>query len=100
MAVDIQQGFEYQGNDWWKWWVWLEGPDEDLDRIDHVVYTLHATFPDPVRTCTDRLSKFRLQSSGWGMFTIHASVVDKDGNSFKLKHLLELEYPDGTRTTA
>lgn len=100
MNVEIKQGFEYQGNDYWKWWVWIEGPEHDLDQIDQVVYTLHRTFPDPVRTVRDRSSKFRLDTAGWGVFRIHAKVLFKIGGEIKLSHDLELEYPDGTPTAA
>lgn len=100
MALKINQGFEYKGNDWWKWWVWIEGSETDLDKIDHVTYTLHPTFPDPVRTVDDRKAKFRLDTAGWGVFWIHAKVVNKDKTEIRLKHYLVLEYEDGTRTTA
>jgi transcription initiation factor IIF auxiliary subunit len=100
MTVRIEQGFQYQGDDWWKWWIWLEGSPQELDRIDHVVYRLHPTFPNPVRTVRDRASKFRLDAIGWGVFTIRAQVVDKDGTTTRLEHDLVLEYPDGTPTTA
>ena len=99
MAIKIEQGFAYQGNDYWKWWIWVEGPADELDRIDYVVYTLHPTFPNPVRTVTDRASKFRLDTMGWGVFRIYAKVVDKGSNETRLKHDLVLEYPDGTPTT-
>ena len=99
MALTIQQGFEYQGNDWWKWWVWIDGPPEELDAIDHVIYTLHRTFPQPVRKTDDRLSGFKLSTSGWGVFTIYATLVHKDGGETELSHDLRLEYGDGTPTT-
>ena len=41
MALTIKQDFEYQGHDYWKWWIWLEGSDEELDQIDRVIYILH-----------------------------------------------------------
>ena len=100
MSVRIEQGFKYQGDDWWKWWIWIEGSEDELDKIDHVVYTLHPTFSDPVRTVKDRESKFRLDTAGWGVFLIRAKVVSKKGEETRLKHDLVLEYPDGTRTTA
>ena len=99
-ALKIAQDFEYKGNDWWAWWIWIEGADEDLDRIDHVIYTLHHTFPNPVRTVRDRPSKFRLSTAGWGVFRIYAKIVDKKGESFNLHHDLILNYPDGTSTKA
>ena len=91
----IAQSEEYQGDDWWKWAVWVEAPDEALDRIDYVEWILHATFPDPVRRTRDRESKFRLETGGWGVFQIAARVMKKDGEQIKLRHDLSLHYPDG-----
>lgn len=101
MSLRVEQGFEYQGNDYWTWWLWIEGPDAELDAIDHVVYKLHNTFPDPVRKVKDRTSKFRLETCGWGVFIVRIRVVGKDGTPLAtLQHQLVLEYPDGKRNTA
>jgi transcription initiation factor IIF auxiliary subunit len=96
MALRIEQGFEYQGEDWWKWWIWIDGPQAELDQVDRVVYVLHPTFPNPVRTVTDRSTKFRLQTAGWGVFLIRAKVIHKGGTETSLTHYLQLEYPDGS----
>ncbi len=98
--VSVAQWQEYDGDDWWRWAVWLEGPDETLDQIDLVEWTLHPTFPEPVRRIRDRASRFRLETAGWGVFTIHARLVMKGGSERKLRHQLKLNYPDGTPTTA
>jgi transcription initiation factor IIF auxiliary subunit len=100
MNLQIQQGSEYEGHDYWKWWVWLEGPDEELDRVETVVYHLHPTFRNPVRAVTDRASKFLLETAGWGVFKLRATLHRKDGTREQLSHELELRYPDGTPTTA
>jgi transcription initiation factor IIF auxiliary subunit len=71
-----------------------------LDDIDRVVYILHPTFHNPVREVEDRGSKFRLETSGWGTFTIHAKAVHRDGRETPLHHDLKLVYPDGTPTFA
>jgi transcription initiation factor IIF auxiliary subunit len=95
MSLKIEQGSNYKGNDLWKWWIWIEGPDTELDQIDHVVYTLHPTFPRPVRTVKTRENKFHLASEGWGTFTVYANVVNKDGTTKGMEHYLKLEYEDG-----
>jgi len=100
MALRIAQDFEYKDSDWWTWWVWIEGPDNELDQCAQVTYVLHPTFPSPVRTVTDRASKFKLETAGWGVFKIYATVAKKEGTEVKLEHDLVLEYPDGTATTA
>jgi len=100
MALTIQQEASYAGSDRWKWSVWVDGPADELDSLDRVTYILHPTFHQPVREVTDRGTKFRLDTSGWGTFTIHAKAQFKDGHETVLKHELELQYPDGTPTTA
>lgn len=92
----ISQGFKYEGDDWWTWWIWIEADDVLLNEIEVVVYTLHPTFYEPVRRITDRKSKFKLKTDGWGTFTIYAKVILKDKEEIALKHELHLEYPDGT----
>src|SRR5262245_21531778 len=100
MGVSISQEATYVGNDRWKWSVWLDGPADELDSIDHVTYVLHPTFHRPVRDTRDRASKFRLETSAWGTFRIYAKAMYKDGREVPLEHDLVLKYPDGTPTTA
>ena len=91
----IAQGEKYQSNDWWSWWVWIEGTAEELRAVESATYTLHPTFYNPVRKVTDRRSKFLLKESGWGGFTIYARVDLKTGKKRNLKHELTLSYPEG-----
>ncbi len=92
----IAQDFHYEGDDWWSWWLWIEANPADLNEVDHVVYTLHPTFPQPVRKVRDRGSKFLIKTEGWGTFRIYAKVVLNDRNEIDLTHELVLHYPDGT----
>jgi transcription initiation factor IIF auxiliary subunit len=94
-ALRIGQSEAYQGDDWWSWSVWVDGPKKDLDGIDFVEYTLHPTFRDPVRTIKTRHNGFRLKTEGWGVFPIYARVCKKDGSVLRLKHQLKLSYPSG-----
>lgn len=91
--IKVAQSSEYLGNDSWRWSVWMEGPGEDLDTIEAVVYTLHPTFSPPVITVSTRSNKFRLDTQGWGTFTIYVTVKFKDGTIMELEHELELNYP-------
>jgi len=100
MALKIAQDYKYVGDDYWKWSVWLDGPKRELDRVESVTYTLHPTFPKPVRTVDSRKNRFRLSTEGWGIFTLYAKVTNKDGSIERLKHPLELRYPDGKLTEA
>ncbi len=92
---EIKQGSSFEKDDWWTWWVWIEGSENDLDKIESVVYILHSTFKDPVRTNTNRSEKFMLKTSGWGVFTLYAKIILKDGKHIKLSHDLKLYYPSG-----
>jgi transcription initiation factor IIF auxiliary subunit len=100
MSLTIVQSSTYKGEDWWEWSVWLDGPDAELDQVKEVIYRLHPTFPSPVRTVRNRKSGFKLSTGGWGVFTIRATVLNKDGKTTCLIHELVLKYPDGTPTTA
>jgi transcription initiation factor IIF auxiliary subunit len=98
--LEIRQWDKYEGDDWWKWAVWIEGSDDDLDQVEYVEWTLHPTFSKPIRKVRNRDQRFRLETGGWGTFEIGARVQAKDGNALHLRHDLKLYYPDGTETDA
>jgi transcription initiation factor IIF auxiliary subunit len=98
--MEIRQSESYSGDDWWQWSVWLDGTTEELDAVEYVDWHLHPTFPQPVRRVTDRSSKFRLETGGWGAFRVSAVATLKSGESVRLRHALELHYPDDTPTEA
>ena len=100
MALSINQHQDYLGSDRWRWSVWLDGDSGELDAVDYVTYILHPTFHNPVRRVTDRFTNFRLETSGWGTFTVRANVIYRDGHESLLEHDLVLLYPDGTPTLA
>jgi hypothetical protein len=97
MTIRIKQQTTPKGRDWWEWSVWLEGTKKDLDAIDHVEYTLHPTFPNPVRPVANRRTGFRLDSSGWGEFTIYLEIKNKDGSTKKRRHYLKLNEPETSK---
>jgi hypothetical protein len=93
VTLRVRQDSVYQGSEWWKWSVWLDGSSKELAAIDHVVYTLHPTFPDPVQTVKNRRTGFKLESSGWGEFEIYLQIVDSKGKVRKRRHWLKLSNP-------
>jgi NTE family protein len=93
LGLELDQHSKYLGDDYWHWSVWVEGTDEELDGVDHVVYTLHPTFPNPVRTVRERSTKFRLESEGWGVFRLFATVVYSDRTQRVLEIDLKFDYP-------
>jgi transcription initiation factor IIF auxiliary subunit len=96
----IAQDQHYKGEDWWEWSVWIDASPDELATIEKVIWRLHPTFPQPVRETTDRQNHFKLDTAGWGTFPIRADVVTTGGKPIKLKHELELHYPDGTPSPA
>ena len=97
MNFAVAQSQRYEGDQWWKWSLWIEGSDEDLNLIDSVTYRLHPTFPEPIRTVTDRASKFQLRCSGWGIFRIPVEVRLKNGETIALAHQLQFSVPRHVR---
>ncbi len=90
----VKQSYTYTGDDYWNWSVWIESKDRDkLDKISSVTYHLHNTFLDPVRVVTNRKTKFKLESSGWGEFRIYIVIKLKGNTVIELTHDLKLEYP-------
>ena len=97
MNFFVAQNQKYEGDQWWKWSLWIEGSDDDLDQIASVTYMLHPTFPQPIRTVSDRRSKFQLRCSGWGIFLIPVTVRLKNGATIELQHQLQFALPRSAR---
>ncbi len=79
------------GGNRWDWTVFILASSDVLGQINCVEYTLHPTFPDPVRTVCQQGSPdqaFAISSNGWGTFTIHIRVIMKNGQIKKLEHRL------------
>jgi transcription initiation factor IIF auxiliary subunit len=82
----------YLGNSTWNWTIFLTGPKGVLDTVSYVEYTLHPTFPNPVRRVnqtTDPRYPFGLTTSGWGTFNVGIKVVFKNGQVRNLTHSLQ-----------
>src|ERR1700686_3429593 len=90
MSLEIKQSATYKGGDRWDWSVWVDGTKAEMEKVRSVTYRLHETFPDPVRVRTSRSEKFRLDSSGWGEFTILVNI-DAGGKKIVRRHYLKLE---------
>jgi transcription initiation factor IIF auxiliary subunit len=96
--MKIAQSEHYEGQDWWRWSVWIDARLDELNEVEKVIWHLHPTFPEPDREHKNREEKFKLETAGWGTFRVVADVVMKDGRKAKLQHELELRYPDGKPT--
>lgn len=75
----------------YKVWVYLDGPD--LPYVAKVTYELHRTFARNRRgvSRTSRNPQCRLAIWTWGVFTVHALVEDKFGNTYELRHRLSYD---------
>jgi hypothetical protein len=93
MTLGLKQSSEPKGANEWKWSVWLEGTRAELANVERVVYHLHPTFPDPIRTVTERKTSFRLDETGWGEFEIVAHATLKRGTAVTLRAWLALGHP-------
>lgn len=94
MAYSIEQEEEYLGNDRWNWRAWIDASELELDAVDHVTWYLHPTYAEPVVELNNRQERFAIARSAWGSFQLQAEVRRKDGTTRKLRHDLQLWYPD------
>jgi transcription initiation factor IIF auxiliary subunit len=74
---------------WWQWGVHLTGPTATLGKIKCVEYSLHPSFPNPVRVVCNPQKGFELMTNGWGTFSIPIKVIFKDGTTQTLTHQLQ-----------
>ncbi len=74
---------------WWEWSMFIDGAKSELDRIRCVEYTLHPTFPNPVRVVCTRQNGFDLTARGWGTFAVGVKLMLKDGSTQSMSHQLE-----------
>jgi transcription initiation factor IIF auxiliary subunit len=87
----------YVGSGRYDWTVFLEGSESTLNTIECVEYTLHPSFPNPVRKVCNRGNRFSLSSNGWGEFNISVRILFKDGRVTLLSHMLNLKQRPGAQ---
>jgi transcription initiation factor IIF auxiliary subunit len=78
---------------YWSWTVFIKAPNDVLDQVKCVEYTLHPTFPNPVQEVCNRGTgpAFALSARGWGTFQIRIRVLLKNGGVQELTHYLKFE---------
>jgi transcription initiation factor IIF auxiliary subunit len=89
--IQVANSAVYAGSGQWDWKIYLVAPASVLDRIAYVEYTLHPSFPNPVRRVSTRGNNFALTARGWGEFNIAVKVVAKSGDVTRLLHWLTLK---------
>ncbi len=97
MSLLMKQDSHYVGRNQWEWSVWLEGPAEELDQVDHMFYNLGTGFNRPVREVYDRETNFRLSTFAWDPTVLYAKAIFKDGHEQHFEH--QVEFVDPTAVT-
>lgn len=84
---------EYLSNQRWEWSVYLVTSPDVLSHIKCVQYTLHPTFPNPVRLVCEKGTDsrpFALNGEGWGEFEIPIAVTFDNGSRQVFTYQLKL----------
>ena len=79
--------------DFYRWKIFADASDSELDNIDYIEYELHPSIPNSYRPIADRNSKFALKFNSWGEFTVRMTVVFKNGTKNNFVHHLNTENP-------
>lgn len=80
---------------WYRWRVFVNEPDEILNEIEYVDYLLHPSFPGPNRRVGQerKNSKFYLESEGYAGFDMYITVKFKDGTEEETEYFLDINKP-------
>lgn len=95
----MHTGQRYE-RDWYDWCVFASGDEAELQHIKSIEYTLHPSFPDPVRTVSDRDHRFAVMSNGWGSFTMKIRTIFCDGPEEFTSHFVKLDSDHWPRKSA
>ncbi len=86
----------YTGDGRWAWTVYIQATPQTIASIRCVEYTLHPTFPNPVRpicAAGNGPEFFPLSTDGWGTFPIPIKIQFKDGRTQSLTYQLHFDAP-------
>jgi hypothetical protein len=89
--AQISQKQSHQQGTTYEWSLELVAYDETIERIDFVKYYLHPTFENPTRIIRDRDTRFRLNSIGWGTFSVEIEIHFIDGTVGHTDHELTFD---------
>src|SRR5215204_2333201 len=82
---------EKYGDNFYDWCIFVDEDSTIINSIKSVEYTLHPTFPNPVRVIEDKSSRFALYSAGWGGFALQIRITYEDGSESLTSYRLRLE---------
>ena len=87
-SISIGKRYDHE---WYDWCIFASGDEAALSQVKTVEYTLHPSFPDPVRISSDCDNRFAVMSNGWGGFVVDIRVTLKNAREEYAKHLLRLD---------
>jgi transcription initiation factor IIF auxiliary subunit len=82
---------EKYGDRFYDWCVFVDEDSAVINSVKSIEYTLHPTFPDPVRVIDDKSSRFALYSAGWRIFPIQIRITYEDGAESLTSYQLRLD---------
>jgi transcription initiation factor IIF auxiliary subunit len=92
-GLQVRNTYRYHGQGHYEWTVFLTEGRSTLDKIGCVEYTLHPTYPNPVRRVCDSTGGFRLSTDGWGEFTLFVKIEWKNQRATRQQYRLDLHTP-------
>ncbi|MEL6808306.1 MAG: pYEATS domain-containing protein [Pseudomonadota bacterium] len=86
------------GGDHYHVGVWVEADTaEELDRVTHVEYLLHPSFPNRNRRSDNRKNDFSITFWAWGAFKVEARVYLRGvAEPVPISHFLDIKLPADT----
>jgi transcription initiation factor IIF auxiliary subunit len=95
MALKFETKDKRRDNeDYWDWQIYLTGDQKELSEIEYVEYTLHDTFPNPIRRVYNLTNGFKMKTAGWGIFAIFIRIHFKDEKRKDELRTHEFEFKD------
>jgi transcription initiation factor IIF auxiliary subunit len=93
--ITVKNTSSLVGNGRWQWTVYIDGAPSILDKVKCVEYTLHPTFPNPLRVICERgpHEPFALYGNGWGEFNVGVKIKFFDRKEQTYNHWLKLVEP-------
>jgi hypothetical protein len=75
---------------YYRWVLWLEGDDSDLDQVSSVRYILHPTFEREYAESSNRSDNFRIDARGWGSFYVDVRIRFNAGFEERISYFLDV----------
>lgn len=92
----VYKVFKEGGSEHYNIRLYVDGSDNELDKIESVQYILHPGFVDPIRMSENRDENFAIEIWTYGMFDIEVSFYLEDGSAETLHYYLTFSLPEDT----